>query len=187
MLALLAGAGVALAGGLVWAGVVITTHFDIGILAIGIGAATGLTVKRVLGEGVATGDRIAAGVFAAAGIAVGKYVIFVHAVRTALGSLLAAQGLSVGYLDSRQMSIFVHNIGSIVRPILCVVDRARVRRSTPHDTRRRLARTSTGSTARERRAGRCRRPELVPPVTHWKRARRGRTARGRCRRTCARP
>ena len=117
MLALLAGAGVALAGGLVWAGVVITTHFDIGILAVGIGAGTGLAVKRVLGEGVATGDRIAAGVLAAAGIAVGKYVIFVHAVRTALGSLLAAQGLSVGYLDSRQMSIFVHNIGSIVRPI----------------------------------------------------------------------
>src|SRR5947208_16913754 len=32
-LALLAGAGVALLGGLLWAGVVIATHWDIGILA----------------------------------------------------------------------------------------------------------------------------------------------------------
>jgi hypothetical protein len=48
---------------------------------------------------------------------VGKYVIFVHEVRSAFGALLAAQGFTVGYLDTRQMSIFLHNVGSLVKPI----------------------------------------------------------------------
>src|SRR4051794_28495865 len=48
--ALLAGAGAALAGGLVWAAVVITTRYDIGFLAWFVGAATGLAVVRVAGN-----------------------------------------------------------------------------------------------------------------------------------------
>jgi hypothetical protein len=116
-LALLAGAGVALIGGLVWAGVVIATKFDIGILAWLVGGATGLVIVRVTGGPIGTAGRAMAGLLAAAGILVGKYVIFVHAVKHVLGAQLAAQGLSVGYLDTRQMSIFVHNFGNIVRPV----------------------------------------------------------------------
>ena len=57
------------------------------------------------------------GLMAAGAIVVGKYVIFVHEVRKTLGSILAQQGLSAGYLDSRQIHIFFHDFGTIVRPI----------------------------------------------------------------------
>lgn len=120
VVALLSAAGVALAGGLAWAGVVIATRFDIGILAWLIGVATGLTVVHLSGGAVRTSDRVAAGALAAAGILVGKYVIFVHAVKVTFGGLLAARGLNVGYLDTRQMSIFVHGLGQIVHPIYAV-------------------------------------------------------------------
>lgn len=115
--ALLAGAGAALIGGLVWAGVVVTTHYDIGFLAWFVGAATGLAIVRVAGGPVGTPVRALAGVFAAGGILVGKYVVFVHALRSALDALFAGQGKSVGYLNTHAMSVFLHNFGSIVRPV----------------------------------------------------------------------
>jgi hypothetical protein len=115
--ALLAGAVAALVGGLIWAGAVIATRYDIGFLAWFVGAATGGTVFRIFGAPVRGAARVATGLIAAGAIVVGKYVIFVHDVRKAFGRLLAEQGLSVGYLDTRLMSIFVHHFGSIVRPI----------------------------------------------------------------------
>jgi hypothetical protein len=115
--ALLAGAGAALVGGLVWAGVVIATQYDIGFLAWFVGAATGLAIVRVAGSPVSVAVRALAGVFAAGGIMVGKYVIFVHALNKALDALLAGQGQSVSYLDTHAMSVFLHNFGSIVRPV----------------------------------------------------------------------
>jgi hypothetical protein len=114
---MLAGAAVALIGGLVWAAVVIATRLDIGVLAWLIGAATGLAIARVAGGGVGTGIRVLAGGFSAAAIIVGKYVIFVHDVRKVFGPLLALQGRSVGYLDRSQMHIFLHHFGTFVRPI----------------------------------------------------------------------
>jgi hypothetical protein len=117
VLALLAGAAVALVGGLVWAGVVITTRYDIGFLAWFVGAATGGTVYRLFGGPVRGVPRVVAGLMAAGAVIVGKYVIFVHDVKKLLGGVLAQQQVSVGYLDSRQMGIFVHHFGSIVRPI----------------------------------------------------------------------
>jgi len=116
-LAFLAGAGAALIGGLVWAGVVIATQFDIGFLAWFVGAATGLAVVRVAGSPIGAAGQVLAGAFAAGGLIVGKYVIFVHAMKKAFGALLAAHGQSIGYLDTRQVNIFVHNFGSIVRPV----------------------------------------------------------------------
>ena len=44
-------------GGLVWAGVVIVTRYDIGILAWLVGAATGYAVHRLGGGTVTTADR----------------------------------------------------------------------------------------------------------------------------------
>lgn len=115
--AMLAGAGVALVGGLLWAGVVVVTRYDIGFLAWFVGAGTGRTVLRVFGAPVRGAARIGTGLIAAAAIVVGKYVIFVHDVRKALGSLFAEHGLSVGYLDTHQMGIFIHHFSTIVRPI----------------------------------------------------------------------
>jgi hypothetical protein len=115
--ALLAEAGAALIDGLIWAGVVITTHYDIGFLAWFVGAATGLAIVRVAGAPVSPPVRALAGLFAAGVIVVGKYVIFVHAVKDALDAELAGQGRAVVYLNTHAMSVFVHNFGSIVRPV----------------------------------------------------------------------
>ncbi|HEX4323626.1 MAG TPA: hypothetical protein VHZ77_03235 [Gaiellaceae bacterium] len=116
-LALLAGAGVALIGGLVWAGVVIATRFDIGFLAWFVGAGTGGVAFRVYGGPIRGAARVAAGLIAAGGILVGKYVIFVHDLNKLLDSVLAGQGPRVGYLSTRTTSLFVHHFGSIVRPV----------------------------------------------------------------------
>jgi hypothetical protein len=114
--ALAAGAAVAVLGGLGWAGVVVLTHWDIGILAWLVGAAVGRTIFGLAGGPVGVGERVAGGLFAAAGIMVGKYVIFVHAVKVSLGALYGTQALDIGYLDTRQMSIFLENFGKIVHP-----------------------------------------------------------------------
>ena len=135
-IALLVGAAVALVGGLVWAGVVIATHYDVGILAWLVGAATGAAVVRVAGGPVGMGQRVVAGALAAGAIMVGKYVIFVHAVKTAIGAFLASQGVSVGYLDTSTMSVFFHNFTTIVRPMYALwvalgLPRRRARRRWP--------------------------------------------------------
>lgn len=116
-LALAAGAAVAFAGGLLWAGVVISTGYDVGFLAWFVGMATGATVFRLYGASVRGLPRAIAGLLAVGAIVAGKYVIFVHEVKKTLGSALAQDGISVGYLDSRQLGIFIHNFGTIVRPI----------------------------------------------------------------------
>lgn len=116
-LAFLASAVVALLGGLVWAGIAIATNYDIGILALLIGAATGLAAHVVAGGPVGPFERGVAGLFAAAGLVVGKYVIFVHAVRSAYGTIAASQGVAIGYFSGHQISFFVHNFTDIVRPI----------------------------------------------------------------------
>jgi hypothetical protein len=115
--AVLVGLGVALAGGLAWAAAVIATGFDIGILAWLIGAGTSLAIARVTGGPIRLRDRLFAGGLAAGGIVVGKYVIFVHGVRISLGTWLAARGLSAGYFDTQQVSIFVHNFRHVVQPV----------------------------------------------------------------------
>jgi hypothetical protein len=117
LVALVAGAVVAVLGGLAWAGVVVLVHWDIGILAWLVGAAVGRTMFGLAGGPVGVGERVAAGLFAAAGIVVGKYVIFVHAVKVTLGAALAEQGVHVGYLDSHAMSVFLHDFGKIVQPM----------------------------------------------------------------------
>jgi hypothetical protein len=117
VVALLAGAGVALAGGLAWAAVVIETRYDIGILAWVVGAATGAVIAQLAGSSTGIPHRIAAGCFAAAGIVVGKYVVFVHDLKDAMHQVFGSLGVSVGYLDTTQISFFVHHLTDIVRPI----------------------------------------------------------------------
>lgn len=115
--AILVGAVVAIVSGLVWAGVVIATKIDFGILAALGGIAVGAAMAQVAGQPLNVGLRVLGGLFAAAGIMVGKYVIFVHEVKQQLGAQLAEAGHPVGYFDSTQISIFVHHFGSIVKPI----------------------------------------------------------------------
>jgi hypothetical protein len=115
--AFVAAALVAVLGGLLWAGVVIETRYDIGILAWLVGVAAGRTLAQLAKGRVGTVDRVVVGLLAAAGIIVGKYVIFVHDVKVSLGRLIVGAGDGVGYLDSRSMSVFVHHFSEVVRPI----------------------------------------------------------------------
>lgn len=105
----------ALGGGLVWAGVVILTKYDIGILAWLVGAATGYAVHRLGGSTVTIGDRVAASVLAACGILLGKYVIFVHELKDALRRIFHTNPAAVGYFDSHELHFFVHHFTDIVR------------------------------------------------------------------------
>ena len=114
---LLAGAGVALVGGLVWAGVVLVTHLDVGILAFLIGVATGTAIVRISGGPVEPLSRVLAGVFAAGGIMVGKYVIFVHELRDAYGKVFGGLAPLPGYVSTHQVSTFVQHFGTFVKPI----------------------------------------------------------------------
>jgi hypothetical protein len=119
-LSLLAGLCVAIVGGLMWAAVVIATRFDFGLLALVVGAATGGAVYHVAGRGARPAGRALAGLFAAGGIVLGKYVIWVHEVKAALGPQIAADGGTIGYLHGRELSVFVDNIGTILHPIYAV-------------------------------------------------------------------
>lgn len=113
-LAFLAAAGAALVGGLLWAGISVATGYNLGFLAILIGAVTGLTAHRVAGAGIGGFERVLAGAFAAGAIIVGNYVIFVHEVKHELGVLHAPPGISVGYFHGAEISEFVHHFGTYV-------------------------------------------------------------------------
>jgi hypothetical protein len=105
----------ALGGGLLWAGVVIVTKYDIGILAWLVGGATGYAVHRLGGGTVTVADRAIASVLAAGGILLGKYVIFVHELKDALRTIFHTNAAAVGYFDTREMSFFVHHFTDVVR------------------------------------------------------------------------
>jgi hypothetical protein len=93
------------------------TNYDIGFLAWFIGVATSLAMIRVAGGSAIRQLGVVAGLLAACGIVVGKYVVFVHDIRAAEAGLLTKHGIPIGYLDTFQMSVFIHHFGTIVRPI----------------------------------------------------------------------
>jgi hypothetical protein len=113
-LGFLAGAVVALLGGLLWAVVVIATQHDIGFVAVLIGAATGLTVHFIARGQVGVFERVLAGVFAAVGILIGRYAVFIHGLNDALHKDPRANGLSVGYFDGQQISYYLHHLGTVL-------------------------------------------------------------------------
>jgi hypothetical protein len=109
-----AAAGAALVGGLVWAVVAITTNYDFGIVAWLVGVATGWIFFWVAVGRAGTAGRVLVGLFGAAGIFVGRYMVFVHAVKVAITKEFPGEGVSTGYLDPRLMSFFVHHLTKIV-------------------------------------------------------------------------
>jgi hypothetical protein len=106
----------ALGGGLLWAGAVIVTRYDIGILAAVVGAATGYAIHRLGGSTVTVADRAIGCALAAAGILLGKYVIFVHDVKVAYRNEFHESPVGVGYFETREMHFFVHHFTDVVRP-----------------------------------------------------------------------
>jgi hypothetical protein len=114
-LGLLAGAAVALLGGLLWGVVVIASKYNIGFLAFFVGLATGLAVQLVARRPVGMIPGLLVGLLAGVGILFGRYVVFIHALNDYLHKNPHTQGLSVGYFDSHEISVFVHNLGTFAR------------------------------------------------------------------------
>jgi hypothetical protein len=112
-LAFLASAVVALLAGLLWAGITVATGYNLGILAIFIGAATGFTAQLVAGAGIGGFERVLAGIFAAGAIILGDYVIFVHEFKNFLAAH-APTGISAGYFNSDEINEFVKHFGTYV-------------------------------------------------------------------------
>ncbi len=67
---LLAGAGAALLGAIVWAGLVYVTHYELGIVAVGVGYGVGYAVHRI-GRAASTGIALGAAALAGVGILFG--------------------------------------------------------------------------------------------------------------------
>jgi hypothetical protein len=111
-IAFLAATVVAVLGGLLWAGIVIGTGYGLGIVALVIGAATGLTAQFVHGRPIGGFERALAGLFAAGAVTVGYYVIFVHEIRVTPDVING--GTSPGYFDGHAMNVFINHIGSII-------------------------------------------------------------------------
>ena len=107
-LAFLAAAVAALLSGLLWAGIAIATGYNLGILALFIGAVTGLTAQRVAGAGIGGFERGLAGLFAAVAIVLGNYVIGIHELKAAL------PGDSIGYFKHEEISLFLNHFGAFV-------------------------------------------------------------------------
>jgi hypothetical protein len=83
-----------------------------------VGAATDGTVFRVFGGPVPGSAKVAAGLMAAGRSDRRRQVRDLRPRREeGVGGLFAQQGISIGYLDTRQMGVFVHHFGSLVRPI----------------------------------------------------------------------
>lgn len=114
-LGFVAAAVVALIGGVAWAAISVATGYNLGILAFFIGAATGYTAQLVAGGPIGGFERGVAGVFAAAAVVIGDYVIVIHEVRVHQSSFFIEHGVSVpGYLDANSMSAFIHHFGTFV-------------------------------------------------------------------------
>jgi hypothetical protein len=51
---------------------------------------------------------------------VGKYVIFVHALRGEFHKVFGSLAPAPGYFDTHQVTLFVQHFGSIVKPIYAI-------------------------------------------------------------------
>lgn len=87
--AVIAGLIAALAGGLLWAVIVVFTGYEVGWVAWGVGALVGFTMLKVSGM-PSPGLGVRAAVLAAVGLLVGKWLIIEIGARTELRDEIAA-------------------------------------------------------------------------------------------------
>ena len=113
-LAFLAAAVAALIGGLLWAVISIATGYNLGILALFIGAVTGLTAQLVRGTGIGGFERGLSGLFAACAVILGNYVIFVHELKDYVASINPQAAASIGYFAGDEISEFYHHFGTYI-------------------------------------------------------------------------
>lgn len=95
---------VALAGGIIWAVVIIFFNFELGIVALGIGALAGYAIGLIAQKNVSTIHQLISVVAALIGIALGKYIAFAHMYTRGDFSLM---------FDSFTFSVFQKNLSLV--------------------------------------------------------------------------
>ncbi|HIG98908.1 TPA: hypothetical protein HA231_05820 [Candidatus Woesearchaeota archaeon] len=107
----LAGAIIAsMIGGLIWGWITILTKYEFGIAAVGMGVIAGLAIVKFSGGKKGLPLQAAAIAASVIGIAIGKYVIFIHFAGKALSEELGTP-ISLSYLSFSNISLFLGNIG----------------------------------------------------------------------------
>ena len=108
-LAMLAGLVVAVAGGIAWGLISKYTDYEVGIVAWGIGFATGYVVAQASGGRRSADLQAIAIVNALLGILIGKYLAFGFAVQEAE----AGFGTQTGLLSGEMLKLFRENLGDV--------------------------------------------------------------------------
>lgn len=108
--AVLAGVAAAVAGGIAWALIAVTTDYEVGFAALGIGLLAGYAVVLATRGRKGLPLQVTAIVSSLLGIALGKYFTYVwdlkDAVRDEFGDEAAD---SIGFLDSEVIDLFVED------------------------------------------------------------------------------
>ena len=108
-LAMLAGLVVAVAGGIAWGLIAKYTDYEVGIVAWGIGFATGFVVAQAAGGRRSPDLQAIAIVNALLGVLVGKYLGFAFAVQEAQQGF----GAQTGLLSGEMVTLFRENLGDV--------------------------------------------------------------------------
>jgi len=108
-LALLAGLVAAVAGGIAWGLISKYTDYEVGIVAWGIGFATGFAVERSAGGRRSPDLQAIAIVTALLGVLIGKYLGFAFAVQEAEQDF----GTQTGLLSGEMFSLFRENLSEV--------------------------------------------------------------------------
>ena len=108
--AVFAGLAAAVAGGIGWALIVVTTDYEIGFAALGIGILAGYAVVLATRGRKGLPLQVAAVVSSLLGIALGKYFTYVWELKDAFRAEFGDEAAdSIGFLDSEVIDLFVED------------------------------------------------------------------------------
>ena len=108
--AVFAGLAAAVAGGIGWALIVVTTDYEIGFAALGIGILAGYAVVLATRGRKGLPHHVAAVVSSLLGIALGKYFTYVWELKDAFRAEFGDEAAdSIGFLDSEVIDLFVED------------------------------------------------------------------------------
>ncbi|MGH3015386.1 MAG: hypothetical protein ACRDNN_10585, partial [Gaiellaceae bacterium] len=108
--AVLVGLAAAVAGGIGWALIAVTTDYEIGFAALGIGILAGYAVVLATRGRKGLPLQVAAVVSSLLGIALGKYFAYVWELKDAVRAEFGDEAAdSVGFLDSEVIDLFVED------------------------------------------------------------------------------
>ncbi|MCO4782743.1 MAG: hypothetical protein KC646_10505 [Candidatus Cloacimonetes bacterium] len=97
----------AIVSGLIWAGIVVATDYEIGYVAIGVGWLTGLGVSTLSGGKKSQSLQIVAAINSVIGLLIAKYIMFAHYL---IPVLKKQENYDADYFDPILISIFPENV-----------------------------------------------------------------------------